>query len=306
MWRARCVMAVLLLQLPMPGTAGEVDVAACSAPLALQVLGSGGPDAAQGRASTGYLLRVDGQGRALVDAGSGVLAGLSRAGVPFSDLQWIALSHLHVDHSADLVAILKAGYFTDRTAPLPVFGPARGGPFPAIDEYLQRLVGNAGAYAYLSGYLDGSDGLVALQPHVVVAPTPVLLREVNGIRLEALRVPHGPVPALAYRISVGGKRIVLAGDTSASDDQLTAFARGADVLVMHLAIPESADPVAQRLHAPPSRIGELAAAAAPNRLVLSHLMARSLAQLPDSLRRIRASYRGPVQVATDGLCVAVE
>jgi hypothetical protein len=49
-----------------------------------------------------------------------------------------------------------------------------------------------------------------------------------------------------------------------------------------------------------------AAAAGPRRLVLSHLMARSLAQLPDALRRIRARYRGPVQVAQDGLCVPLK
>jgi hypothetical protein len=47
------------------------------------------------------------------------------------------------------------------------------------------------------------------------------------------------------------------------------------------------------------------AAAAPRRLALSHLMMRSLAQLSDSLRRLRMHYRGPVQVAQDRLCVAV-
>lgn len=305
-WDARLLATVLVLASLAPVDVRADDADACAGPLALQVLGSGGPDTAQGRASSGYLLRIDGRGRALVDAGAGVQVALGRAGVEFADLRWIALSHLHVDHAADLVAILKAGYFSERTTPLPLFGPIQGGVFPSLDQYVQRLLGDSGAYAYLSGYLDGSDGLVALQPHAVAAQQVSLLLDEDGLRLEALAVPHGPVPVLAYRITVGARRIVLAGDTTAAGDALIAFARDADLLVMHLAIAESAESAARGLHALPSRIGEVAAAAAPRRLVLSHLMARSLAQLPDALRRIRARYRGPVQVAQDGLCVPLK
>lgn len=301
------VLAVALLVLGAVVTTDSraAEDGACDTPLALQVLGSGGPDVAQGRAGSSYLLRVDGRGRALLDAGPGTLLALSRAGVDFADLQWIAISHLHVDHVADLVSILKAGYFSRREAALPLFGPIASGAFPDFADYLQRLLGPYGAYAYLAGYLDGSDGLVALQPRSLRAAEPMLVSDRDGIRLDALAVPHGPVPALAYRITARGRSVVVMGDTTASGDDLIKFARRADILVMHLAIAESAGPAARSLHALPSRIGEVAATAAPGRLLLSHLMARSLAQLPDALRQIRARYSGPIQVAEDGLCVAL-
>ena len=47
-------------------------LATCSSQLAVQVLGSGGPDANDARASAGYILWIDGQARLLVDAGGGV------------------------------------------------------------------------------------------------------------------------------------------------------------------------------------------------------------------------------------------
>lgn len=43
----------------------------------LVVLGSGGPEVGDGRASSGYLVRLDGVGRVLVDAGAGPRTGSS-------------------------------------------------------------------------------------------------------------------------------------------------------------------------------------------------------------------------------------
>ncbi|MEK6194366.1 MAG: MBL fold metallo-hydrolase, partial [Deltaproteobacteria bacterium] len=79
---------------------------------ALQVLGSGGPIADDGRASSGYLVWVDGRSRFLVDAGGGVFLRFGEAGARFEDLEHISISHFHTDHSTDLVALLKSGYFS--------------------------------------------------------------------------------------------------------------------------------------------------------------------------------------------------
>jgi ribonuclease BN (tRNA processing enzyme) len=61
--------------------------------------------------------------------------------------------------------------------------------------------------------------------------------------------------------------------------------------------------VARNLHATPSAIGRLAAEAGVHRLLLSHLMARSLAHLDQSLSIVRARYAGPVDVAEDLMCL---
>ena len=78
---------------------------------------------------------------------------------------------------------------------------------------------------------------------------------------------------------------------------------GASILVMHMVIPELATGVARRLHAPPTVIGKIAAAAEPGKLVLSHFMARSLRNLDENVELVRAAYDGDVIPAEDLLCV---
>src|SRR5262245_60077442 len=70
-------------------------------PVAVQILGSGGPGLNKDRASTGYLLWVNGQARILVDMGGGSLLRFAQSQAKFSDLAMILVSHLHPDHTSD-------------------------------------------------------------------------------------------------------------------------------------------------------------------------------------------------------------
>lgn len=274
----------------------------------LQVLGSGGPIADDGRASSGYLLWIDGKSRVLVDAGGGIFLRFGEAGADFGDLEHIAISHFHTDHSSDLSALLKSGYFSNRTGKLGISGPAAGGVYPGINAYLQRLLDpEHGAYAYLHGYLDGSAGLVELEAFEVDTATTeksrVYTNPETGIEIFAIGVPHGPVPALAYRINTGQKSIVFAGDQNGSSNAFIDFARGANVLVMHLPVPENIGRVGRNLHATPGVIGKIAAETGAGELVLSHFMARSLENLEDNLNQIRSGFSGIVTVTDDLDCI---
>ena len=66
----------------------------------LQILGSGGPIADDGRASSGYLVWVDGESRVLIDAGGGILCTKTcgPGGVPIEPTE-----------VADAVGVLVAG-----------------------------------------------------------------------------------------------------------------------------------------------------------------------------------------------------
>ncbi|HHH30196.1 MAG TPA: MBL fold metallo-hydrolase, partial [Polyangiaceae bacterium] len=110
---------------------------ACGAGVAVQVLGSGGPIPDDARASSSYLVWVEGRARVLVDAGGGVLPRFGASGASLRDLDAIAISHLHVDHVGGLASLLKGGYFSARRRPLPVIGPSGTDLFPSIDEFLQ-------------------------------------------------------------------------------------------------------------------------------------------------------------------------
>jgi len=302
--RAAATIAAALLALvvfaPNAGAAcGERGVA-------VQVLGSGGPIPDDGRASSGYLVWRDGRAIALVDAGGGTFLRFGEAGARIVDLDVILLTHLHADHTSDLPALLKGGYFSKRTRPLVVAGPSAGGPYPGVADFLRRLLDPShGPFAYLAGYLDGSDGLFPLRPVEVArgATTPVKVLETPDLRITAVGVHHGPVPALGYLVETGGIRIAFSGDQRGDAPAFARLIHGADLLVMDHAIPEEAGPVARNLHATPSRIGHLAAATYVRRLLLSHLMARSIAHLDASRRIIRRTYRGEMQVAEDIQCI---
>lgn len=279
--------------------------AACLAPAAVQVLGSGGPVADDRRASSGYLVWLEGAARLLVDAGGGVFLRFGEAGAKFETLDAVALTHLHVDHVADLPALLKSGFFSERRRALPILGPTGGGAFPGTAEFMRILFDpKRGAFRYLSGYLDGSGGLVEAPVTEVDrnrrAPAPVFANE--RLKITALGVTHGPVPALGFLVEAGGRKIAFAGDQNGDNPAFAAMIKGADILIMDHAIHEEAGGVETNLHARPSEIGGLAAEAGVGQLVLSHNMARSLGALKDNLATIRERYKGKVTVAEDLMC----
>jgi ribonuclease BN (tRNA processing enzyme) len=272
--------------------------------IALQVLGSGGPIADDARASSGYLLWIDGTARVLIDAGGGTFLRFAEAGARFEDLNWVGLSHVHADHSADFPALLKSGNFSGRQRPLPIAGPAGEGQFPGLKTWLRRIFHReSGAYAYLAGFLDGTSGVPMLISREIDGSDAAVVYRDDLVQVEAMRVPHGIVPAAAFKVTTKGQSFVFGTDQNGSNGDFADFATGASILVMHMVIPESTSGVARRLHAPPSVIGRIAAAAGAGKLVLSHFMARSLRDLDKNVELVRSSYGGDIVLAEDLLCV---
>lgn len=275
--------------------------------IALQVLGSGGPIADDARASSGYLVWVDGKSRVLIDAGGGSFLRFGEAQAAFSDLDFVGLSHLHADHSADFPALLKSGNFANRERSLTVAGPSGNDRFPGLEKYLTAILDNKdGAYAYLSGYLDGTGGLPQIDSMEIGADAPKdrnLLQGVSDdVSIYAMHVPHGIVPALGFRVEVRGKSIVFSSDQNGSNPEFAKFAQGATLLIMHMPIPEDAGDGAKQLHAIPSRVGQVAATTEADTLLLSHFMARSLRGLEENVQLVRSEYSGGVSVAEDLSC----
>lgn len=279
-----------------------------AAPLAVQVLGSGGPIAEGGRAGTSYLVRIDGVPRLLIDSGSGSFTRFGEAGANIASLDAIVITHLHTDHVGDLAGILKSGSFEDRVTPLPIFGPAGDGRFPGLKVYLTRLLSpQAGIYGYLGGYLDGSEGKPQLEPTEVITnggdAAAITQSLPNGVMLTMIPVNHGAVPAIGVLIEAGGKAIVIGGDQSAFSEKFEDHLAGRrpDILIAHHVIPEGeGQPIG--LHRSPSAIGTLAKKLEARRLVLSHNMQRSLSRLDEGLAAIGESYSGDVVVANDLDC----
>jgi ribonuclease BN (tRNA processing enzyme) len=273
--------------------------------VAVQVLGSGGPELQDKRASSSYLVWQNGQARVLVDAGGGSALRFGESGAQMSQLDLLLFSHFHVDHSGDFPALIKSSWFEDRNRPLPIYGPPGNDFMPSTTEFVSDLFGDKhGAYRYLSELLvPEEEGSYKMQPHDVVAgSTPVTVFRGNDLVASAVRVVHGAVPALAWRIEIAGKVVVFSGDTNGEGEGLVRLAAHADLFIAHNAVPEGASGIERRLHMPPSAIGQIAGDAKVKQLVLSHRMLRTLGKEQQTQSEIRKRYSGPVSFANDLDC----
>ncbi|MGF6148208.1 ribonuclease Z [Kingella potus] len=266
------------------------------------VLGSGGPELDDGRASVGYLVRENGRAAVLVDFGSGTSLNFERAGAKIEDLQAVLLSQFHVDHVNDFPALVKGAFFTGRSRDLPVYGPSGNHIVPSLPQYLSRLIGSKGAYSYLSGFLDGSESF-RLKPVTVAADAShpkVFAAAEGGFRISAVPVTHSIIPALGWRVEKDGCAMVFSSGTSNMGRTLDKITAGADLFVAHNAIPEgSTDRIALKLHMMPSEIGRIAAAANAKSVVLSHFMNRTENVMKETAAAIGSRYKGKLAFARD-------
>jgi len=280
-----------------------LGIGGARAELVVDVLGAGGPEITDGRASTSYLVSRDDRPILLVDTGPGSALAFERSGADFNALQAIVYTHLHVDHSADLPAYVKGAYFVGRQSDLPVFGPDGNRLLPAMDVFLQRMFGTEGVYPYLAEYLPGSPAAAYRLRPTVVAPGEggvERFKVAGGVTISAISVEHGPLPALAWRVETQDCAITFTGDGNGEKKGLSALAHDTDLLVAHLAIGEDAGRIARRLHMPPSKIGEVAAEARVGSILLAHRMRRTDGREARVRREIARHYKGEVQLAQDG------
>jgi ribonuclease BN (tRNA processing enzyme) len=286
-----------------------VEAQSCgSKGVAVQVLGSGGPELQDKRASSSYLVWVDGRPRILVDAGGGSALRFGESGAQMSGLDMILFTHFHVDHSGDFAALIKSSWFEDRRRSLPIYGPEGNDFMPSTTEFVSDFFGDKhGSYRYLSELLiSGEGGSYLMQPHNVEATAkPAAVVRSGDLAVYSVHVVHGGFPALAYRVEVGGKRIAFSGDTNGEGEGLVLLATNADLFVAHNAVPEGVVGVERNLHMPPSVIGQIAGEARVKNLVLSHRMLRTLGKEEQTKTEIRKRYSGPLEFANDLDCFPV-
>lgn len=284
---------LLVLLLPLLLSASHISV---------QVLGSGGPETSK-RASAAYLVKKDGKALVVIDFGAGALLRFSEAKAKIEDLELVLFTHLHIDHVVEFPALMKAGYFSKRKTLLPIIGPAGNTYFPGLEEYIDLLFGEKGAYRYMSDILTMQSDSFSIHPIEIKNGQN---HDFNGIHLSAVPVNHGVVPAFAYRIEIEGIKIVFSGDTSARSDALSKLAEEADLFIAHHAIPEKGFQGARELHMTPSRIANIAHKAKVKKLVLSHRMKRTFGLEAQHESIIRKYYRGPLVWAEDLMEIVIK
>jgi ribonuclease BN (tRNA processing enzyme) len=216
----------------------------------LTVLGSGTlvPDAERG--SPG--LAIEAGGRVMfLDIGSGSLYRARKAAISIEQLDLVLLTHLHPDHTGDLVPALFAFHAGPmaRTRRLLIAGPQ------GTKRFFEQLEALYGDWIAPTGY--------EREVREVEGET----WEFDALRISSSPVAHGP-PSIGYRIEEGraGASIVYSGDTGYCAS-LVELARGADLLILECSFPDE-QPVAG--HLTPSLAGRIARESGSKRLMLTH------------------------------------
>jgi len=265
----------------------------------IEVLGSGGPEI-DGRASTSYLLWIDNEAKLIVDMGSGSMLRFEESNATIETLEAVVLTHLHIDHSVDLPAFVKAGYFSKRSAALDVIGPYANSSFPSINKFLEGLFGKNGVYRYMQDVLTPQSDSFEIIP-VEINSNAVITRKYKSFTLKLINVHHGIVPALGLAILVDGKKIVISGDTDDADKHLEKLLQNADIFIAHHAISEHANSFAKSLHMQPSSIAQIAQKAHVKEILLTHRMNRTFGKEKETLKIMYKIYKGKITFADDRL-----
>ncbi|PWB77689.1 MAG: hypothetical protein C3F08_09570 [Candidatus Methylomirabilota bacterium] len=248
----------------------------------LTILGSGTAIPSLTRGSPGLLVEAAGSS-VLLDGGAGTLPRLLKAGITATELDRVFYTHLHPDHTGDLVPLLFAlrNPAWWRIKPLYLTGPMG---FLAFYEGLMRLYG---------------DWIAPKTYELVLHETLTEVTDAEGFRVIPREVTHIQ-HSLCYRIeSDDGKSLVFSGDTAYCDAMIEA-AKGADLLVLECAAP---DEQPSKVHLTPTEAGRIAALSGCRRLALTHFY--PICEAYDLLTPCKKVFDGEVILAEDLMRLSV-
>jgi ribonuclease BN (tRNA processing enzyme) len=209
--------------------------------LALTVLGSAGMFATAERASSGYLLEIDGR-RLWLDAGAGTWQALLRH-VHYRELSGVMLTHRHPDHTSDLFMALHAREFGED-------GPQASMPLWAPQETLDAL---CSFYPDLGG--------VELRP---IAGGESI--KIGDATLSFVAMAH-PAETVGVRIEHGESVLAYSADTGPGAD-FDSLAEGADLFLCEATMVGDKE---WEGHLNAAQAVAVAARVGVRRLVLTHL-----------------------------------
>lgn len=303
---ATCLSMLLAVAGAAPATAQQDDgTPYCgNEGVWVQILGSGGPELDDRSAGASYVVFADNRARLLVDMAPGSSVNFDDAGASFADLDAAVFTKLLADHASDFPAYIAGSYFSGRERPLPLFGPDGSDRFPGTRTFAERLIGEEGAFPYLSEYLSFRGASYRLSIREIAATGRQRWAGFGSdeFQLSAIPVHHGGVPGLAWRADFADTAIVFTGDFSNQKDVIAEFAEGAEVLVIHHAIPESARGEDLDLHVRPSDIGRIADRAGVSTVILGQRMQRTRGVETLTRQAITEHFDGSLIFANEQEC----
>ena len=252
----------------------------------LTLLGSGTSIPLSDRASPALVFFIEGK-TTLFDLGPGTLRQLSKAGISHERIQSIFISHLHPDHTADLIHFLfvtRNPLTLKKREPFIITGPQ------GFKDFLVKLQSAYGKW------LDVPSEIMEIEELDIQNQEKREYRNFNIISQPIKHTSH----SLAYRVGgPSGESFVYSGDTGFCDE-IVALAQGTDLLILECSFPDGGK---FEGHLTPSLAGRIATLAGVKKLLLAHFYPEVLAT--DIAKQCRTIYAGELILGRDLLHLTV-
>jgi ribonuclease Z len=269
----------------------------------VSLLGTGGPELSVDRLGSATLIEA-GPEILLFDAGRGVMQRLFECSVPINAVTKVIFTHLHSDHIEGLPNLWITPWFLlGRKALMEFRGPlGTAAMLDGMRKFLGKDVVQRAESGQPSSDLDFS---------VHEFDEPGVVYAANGLTVAAVPVDHKDGnPAFGFVIDYRGRRVILSGDCTFSEE--LANAGPADLVVHNVFAPSpellARDPfkkiVAEKL-ASPEQAAEVFRRTQAKLGVYTHVI-RLDSTYEDILKRTRsAGFDGPLIVGADRMKIHV-
>ncbi len=274
--------------------------------ISVTILGSGTCVPSLARSSCSVLIQIENK-NLVFDAGPGTMRRLLEAGVSIFDISHMFFSHLHPDHTGELVPFLFANKYPDGSRRKQDLTLCGGTGFLTFYNQL-KLIYNQ--------WIDVSGRLKIIEFDNSHKDEHIF----DEIKVTSIPVEHSP-ESVAFKVTApNGSTVVYSGDTDFSEN-LIALAQNADLLICESALP---DQMKTNGHLTPSYAGTIASRANVKKLVLTHFYPecdqagsdqaeknqperdQPERDQTDIRKQCRKTYTGPLILAQDLLTIQLD
>lgn len=247
------------------------------------------------------------------DIGTGAMVNYNSLNIPYSRMNRVFLTHLHLDHMTDLAALYCFGPSGgDRYTPLEIWGPSGQTPELGLNSAL------AGLKQFCHWHTVSFETCVPIDQSYKIESHELDYRKNPGVayQRDGVTIKHWPAlhvidGAISYRLDWNGLSFVFSGDTN-PNHFLVENAKGADLIIHDTApiaqrvaeasnIPKKiADNIIAAAHTPARAFGKVMSLTKPSLAVTIHCTIDDQ-EISSFVREVSVHWDGPYQIAQDFL-----